>query len=342
MHFSLRRAGFSDTTMPVPATSAIQALYVRLPNWVGDVCMSLPSLDALIATGVPVVVCARPWARDLLSAYDLAGFVPMAGNWRADRSAVHACRRKSRHARTVGLLLPDSLSSALVFRFAGVPCAGYRDDGRSLILRWPVAKPRAPVHAVRSWFHLTRQALERWGLPPGPPAPAPELTWQAAGSHIQDGRAAVEAAGVADMPFVLIAPTAVGLHKGRIKVWQGFDSLTRSLQARGYPVLMAPPPAEREAALAAAPTAQCLPPMPLGAFAVLTRLAALSICNDSGVSHLSAAAGARQITLFGVTDPARTGPWSPTAVRMGGPDAWPAAPDVLSTALTLLDRPKVA
>src|SRR5690606_11121009 len=126
-------------------------------------------------------------------------------------------------------------------------------------------------------------------------------------------------------------------HKGRIKVWQGFDSLTQSLQARGYPVLMAPPQAERAAAQAAAPTAQCLPSMSLGAFAVLTRLAALSICNDSGVSHVSAAAGARQITLFGVTDPARTGPWSPHAVRLGRLGAWPAAPDVLSTALSLLE-----
>ncbi len=322
--------------------SAIQAIYIRLPNWVGDVCMSLPSLDAAIATQVPVVVCARPWARDLLSAYPLAGFVPMAGNWRADRSTVHAWRRKARHARSVGLLLPDSLSSALVFRFAGVPCAGYRDDGRSLILRWPIAKPRSPTHAVQSWFHLTRRALEHWGLPPGPPSPAPTLDWQAAASHVQQARAAIEAAGVAHTPFVLISPTAVGLHKGRIKVWQGFDSLTQSLQARGYPVLMAPPQAERAAAQAAAPTAQCLPSMSLGAFAVLTRLAALSICNDSGVSHVSAAAGARQITLFGVTDPARTGPWSPHAVRLGRLGAWPAAPDVLSTALSLLEPSKAA
>ncbi|MER1966965.1 glycosyltransferase family 9 protein [Castellaniella sp. GW247-6E4] len=328
--------------MPASAAPTLHAIYVRLPNWVGDVCMSLPCLDTLIATGAPVVACARPWARDLLSAYELAGFVPMAGNWRADRSAVHAWRKKSHHARTVGLLLPDSLSSAMVFRFAGVPCAGYRDDGRSLILRWPMTKPRAPMHAVQSWFHLTRLALERWGLPAGSPTPEDALDWRPAGEHIQAARAAAEAAGVADTPFVLIAPTAVGLHKGRIKVWQGFDSLAQSLQARGYPVLMAPPPAERDAALAAAPTAQCLPPLPLGAFAVLTRLAAMTVCNDSGVSHIAAAADARQITLFGVTDPARTGPWSPRAIRLGGPGAWPTAPEVLSAALSLLEPPQAA
>ncbi|MFP3758647.1 heptosyltransferase, partial [Cupriavidus sp. SIMBA_020] len=42
--------------------SEISCLSVRLPNWVGDVCMSLPSLRILQATGVPLVICARPWA----------------------------------------------------------------------------------------------------------------------------------------------------------------------------------------------------------------------------------------------------------------------------------------
>ena len=33
--------------------SEFSCLYVRLPNWVGDVCMSLPSLRALQAAGLP-------------------------------------------------------------------------------------------------------------------------------------------------------------------------------------------------------------------------------------------------------------------------------------------------
>lgn len=57
----------------------VSAIYLRVPNWIGDVCMSLPSLDAVLATGVPVVVCARGWARDLLAGYGLAGFIEMKG-----------------------------------------------------------------------------------------------------------------------------------------------------------------------------------------------------------------------------------------------------------------------
>ena len=97
----------------------------------------------------------------------------MRGKVGPDRAAVSAHRRAlgadGRRAR--GLLLPDSLSSALVFRLAGLPSAGYRDDGRSLLLRWPVDKPDASLHAVESWHYLTRAALTRWDCPPDRPNP---------------------------------------------------------------------------------------------------------------------------------------------------------------------------
>lgn len=318
--------------------SDISCLYVRLPNWVGDVCMSLPSLRALQASGLPLVICARPWARDLLDGVPKKDFIPMRGKVGPDRTAVSAHRRSlgamGRRAR--GLLLPDSLSSALVFRLAGLPCAGYRDDGRSFLLRWPVAKPDEALHAVQSWHHLTREALTRWGLPSGPAQPGPTLDLPLTPSHQQAADDALQAAGLSAQRFVLIAPTATGLHKGKIKVWPGFDTLTRALQALGHTVVMCPPPAETDEARRNAPTAQLLPPLPLGAFAALTARAALVICNDSGVSHVAAAASARELALFGVTRPGRTGPWSPRAVCVGSEHAWPTVEEVERQATSLL------
>jgi len=319
--------------------SEISCLYVRLPNWVGDVCMSLPSLRILQATGVPLVICARPWARDLLDGVAKRDFIPMLGKVGPDCSQINNHRRglgaEGRRAR--GLLLPDSLSSALVFRLAGLPSAGYRDDGRSFLLRWPVAKPDAPLHAVQSWYHLTREALTRWSLPAGPAEPGPTLDLPLTPAHESAASLALEAAGLAGQRFVLIAPTATGLHKGKIKVWPGFDTLTRALQARGHTVVMCPPPAETDEARRNAPTAQLLPPLSLGAFAALTARAALVICNDSGVSHVAAAAAARELTLFGVTRPGRTGPWSPKAVCVGSESAWPSIEQVEQQANLLLD-----
>lgn len=319
--------------------SMFTAIYVRLPNWIGDVCMSLPSLHALLETGLPVVVCARPWARDLLAGYKLSGFVEMTGRWREDRAAVHIHRKKAQQAHPRGLLLPDSLSSAMVFKFAGVPSAGYRDDGRSLILRWPVNKPAANLHAVESWHYVTTQALKRWGLPVKPLPAVRRLDLRLAERHAAEGMQALKEAGLEAGRYILIAPTAIGLHRGKNKVWPYFDALTRRLQDLGYTVAMCPPPAEADAAKKNAPTALCLPPLKLGAFATLTRLASLVVCNDSGVSHLAAASGARQLTLFGVTQRERTGPWSDNASCVGSAHGWPSQDEVERQALALLPEP---
>src|SRR3546814_10721170 len=79
----------------------------------------------------------------------------------------------------------------------------------------------------------------------------------------------------------------------QVKVWPHFDQLTRALQDQGHIVAMCPPPSEVHEARKNAPTALLLAPLSLGSFATLTGLAALVICNDSGVSHLSAANNAR-------------------------------------------------
>lgn len=298
--------------------------------------MSLPSLHALLETHIPVVVCARPWARDLLSAYPLAGFVEMKGRWREDRAAVNTHKKKARYAHPRGLLLPDSLSSAMVFKFAGVPSAGYRDDGRSLILRWPVAKPSHGLHAVESWHYVTTQTLRRWALPAAHLANERKLDLWLAERHLDEGYRAMLDAGLEEGRFILIAPTATGLHHGKAKVWPYFDALTRQLQDQGYTVVMCPPPGETTEAKKNAPTAGLIPSLKLGAFATLTRLAGLVLCNDSGVSHVAAAAGARQLTLFGVTQRERSGPWSETASGLGSAHGWPSLDQVSATVRALL------
>ncbi len=317
--------------------TTISCIYVRLPNWIGDVCMSLPSLRTLQDSGAPLVVCARPWARDLLAGVPKQDFLPMTGKVLRDRATVAAHRRAlGGGAATRGLLLPDSLSSAAVFRLAGIPCAGYRDDGRSPLLRWPVDKPGASLHAVQSWPSLPRAALQRWGLPAGPVEPGALLDLPLTQAHRDAAGQLLQAQQLAGRPFVLIAPTATGLHKGKVKVWPGFDALTRALQERGQTVVMCPPPAEVAEARRNAPSATLLPPLGLGAFAALAQRAALVVCNDSGVSHVAAAVDARQLTLFGVTRPGRTGPWSPRAVCLGSETRWPGPEQVMEKSLELL------
>ncbi len=315
----------------------LEPILIRLPNWVGDVCMCLPALARLKALHVQISVCARPWAKDLLAGMNIHSFIPVTGNFAKDLKELRTWHR-AHPAYKKALLLPDSLSSALLFKLAGFHSAGYKDDGRSLILRWAFNKPRPRPHATKSWFHLTELALASWNYDLTTQEIPAKLNLPLTQIHHDMSRAAMTHSGLKDQEFILIAPTAVGLHKGQVKVWPHFDALTRQLQADGLRVVMCPPPAEQAAAMIAAPTAQLLPALGLGPFAALTQRARLVICNDSGVSHVCAAANACQLTLFGVTNPERTGPWTPNTVNLGQNGHWPTPDTVIARVQQLLSQ----
>lgn len=305
--------------------TAMPVLYLRLPNWLGDVCMSLPVLEGFLARNYSVVVCARPWARPLLSGYALQGFIPITGKWLHDANAIKQYKKnhEPNSTKVTALSLPDSLSSAFIFKWAGLKTAGYKDDGRSCLLKWPLNKPKQPLHAVESWYHLAYESSKIWQNPIAPRAPR-----------------SLHLAGVPDpdphkfdldrsQKNILIAPTAVGLHKGKIKVWPHFEALTQKLKQQNYNVYMCPPPNEIAEAELNAPSATRLAPLSLADFAQLCKTVDLVICNDSGVSHLAAAVNAAQITLIGVTDVTHTGPWSDQAECLGKNGAWPSLSTVL-------------
>ena len=53
------------------------------------------------------------------------------------------------------------------------------------------------------------------------------------------------------------------------------------------------------------------PPTDLAALAALLRAGALLVSGDTGPLHLAAALGTPVVGLYGPSDPARNGPWSP-------------------------------
>lgn len=303
--------------------------------------MALPALHLLCKVGYPLILVGRPWAKDLLTGLDPVEFIALRGGLRQDiqtlRNALSTLQQNNPAVTAQdlrGICFPDSLSSAATFRWAGVRSSGYRDDGRSLLLSWPIRKPRGPLHVVESYYHLARTTLEHWGVGEHQPRTPPRtLDLPLTSAHEGQAASVLERAGLQAGSFVLLSPTATGLHKGRIKTWPHYGELAEQLKAAGWPVVLCPPPQEVDTARAAVPGALLLPSLPLGGFAALTRQAALVICNDSGTSHVTAAAGGRQITLFGVTRPERTGPWSPHAICLGTENHWPELDEVAATAL---------
>ncbi|MCQ9615615.1 glycosyltransferase family 9 protein [Paenalcaligenes niemegkensis] len=314
-------------------------VYLRMPNWIGDISMCLPMLHGLMDQGVRIVMCAKPWAKDLLSAYRFDGWIEITGNIREDASRVRTHKKQHQHDKAVGLIVPDSISSALVFRLAGVPSAGYKDEGRTILLKWPIKKPVVPMHAVEFWYNLAFQACKNWGLALAP-APEKKLNLQLREEAYELCAKVMQDVGLREYEYVLIAPTAKGLHKGKNKVWAEYAELYNALTRIGAKVVMCPPAHEVKIARAAAPDTPMVPPLPLDAFAVLCKKAALVICNDSGVSHLSAAVEARQLSLFGVSTLLRTRPWSSRAYTLGDEGNWPSLDDVINRSIELVETTK--
>lgn len=108
----------------------------------------------------------------------------------------------------------------------------------------------------------------------------------------------------------------------RSKNWPaaGFIAMAHELANEGCAPLFVLGPAEAEIAAPIRDQGMAVEDsLELGAVAGLARRCGLFIGNDSGVSHLAAAAGARGVVLFGPTDPARWRPLGDITIVRGEP-----------------------
>jgi heptosyltransferase-2 len=297
-------------------------LIVRLPNHLGDVCMSIAALDALAAAGYALTLAGRPWIGSLFEAYPWHT-VALKGRRRDHVRALSAVAAGSR-----GLLFTNSVSTALEFRLAGIASTGYARGGRSLLLSQAVPVNDAD-HMVEYYHRLATTLIAQRCI-------VPEML----GLHVGDGakqrmHQALAAAAVS-RPYVVLCPVAVGLHHGKVKAWDGFTRLHRELLARGHRVVALPGPGETDEVRRALPEGIVLPESDVGAFAALLADAQLVVANDSGPGHLAAAVGAPLVSVFGVTEPEKTRPWGPRVRMVGSGSGWPSYDEVVTAVDSLL------
>lgn len=299
----------------------------RLPNHVGDCCMTLPALRLLEASGFTPMLTGKRWAEDLMSGMGWR-FDPIEGHVTED---LHRIRYISNHLgpRPLGLLFPNSFSSALLFSIGRVRNAGFPTDGRRFLLDKVVEEP-GTMHEVERFFRLAHGAIKAWGGTPAWDSVPEELGMRLLARHEAAARNLMAEHGIPEN-FALLAPIARGLHHGKEKQWKHFNELCGPLLDMGIEPIVFPSVREEEANHAACPNARILPPTTLGNYAALAKRARIVIANDSGISHVAAAISANQITLLGVTDPARTRPWNSKAVCLGNStDGWPSLEQVLA------------
>ncbi len=186
-------------------------------------------------------------------------------------------------------------------------------DLRASALAWLVpARRRAVGRGGRRPGHRLTHLAEVLHLAP-PPLP---IAWTA---PEDEARAAALLPG---LPWLVLGPTAN--WSGKVWPSERFVAAARALTAPGgalagarVAVLGGPGAAERDMAapvLAALPGAlDLVGTLPLPEAAAVLRRAALFLGNDSGLMHLSAAAGAPTLGLFAQSDPREYAPAGPRA-----------------------------
>jgi heptosyltransferase-2 len=317
----------------LPAATRRTGLAIRLPNWLGDVCLATRALDALVArfsAEGPVTLIARPWAERLWRArWPEARWseAPGArGGWPARVPALAQVG-----AKTI-VLFPPSLSSRLHAFFAGVPQRiGLAGEAGDFLLTGSAPRgPRGTLHLEDEYLDLARVVGAE------PVARAPLVL--PAGAAAEAGRklAALDAelAASGDAPGDPTDPSAAalvvapGARYGPTKRWPP----ERFAEAARLWALAQPDPARvrvwivggDEDRLAAAAMLAASAPAPhvtrdlsgrtdLVMLARLLSRARAVLANDSGVAHLAAALDRPVVVVFGSTDPRWTAPRSPLA-----------------------------
>lgn len=296
--------------------SDIRRIYVRAPNWVGDMVMAVGAL-ARIRAGFPGahIVCGmRPYLHSLVSNtpyFDEVLAMPKStglgalGTFLAQVRAVRAGRFD------LAIVLPNSQATGWIVRLAGVPWRlGYKqgrpgtmnlgfhaEKNRGLFA--PRIGPRRVPTPMPEYYDALLDVLD---LPPGPPN---------ASLHTSEGeRLEIDEylAGFGIDPRADLILLNAGASFGPSKLWldDRWVELARHYQSTGMtPIFLAGP---REVAMvtaiagAAGVHGTFDPVLPLSLLKALLERARLVVSTDTGPRHMALLMHVPTVCLMGPND----------------------------------------
>ena len=312
---------------------SVQRIIVRAPNWLGDLVMSTPGFRAIRAAypAAEIVAVLPVHLRPLLE-----GSPDFDALWPLEPGRGAAFRRMQRQIRAerfdLGIVIPESVSSALLFRLGGVRrVMGFaRDPLRRALLHDEVPAPS-------NWERRRWVAKEAFVL----------RLMSAAGAHTENddlglpvldadvarlaetlARHGVDADDLAARRPIVIAP---GAAFGPSKCWPvaSYAGLVDALGPAGAPILLVGTAEERARTRAVMEGSNrvgvgsvTIPgrvdtpdggfvvdlagELDLGALKALLRCASLLVANDAGTRHIAAALGVPSVIFFGPTSTRKT------------------------------------
>lgn len=306
---------------PAPGSRS-RPLLVRLPNWLGDLVLAWPVVDAA-AREPALFIGPAAFERLVLARHPNIRY--LAWSRSARYSLAVALRRVRPRA---ALLLTDSFSSAWLAFLAGVPeRIGYAAEGRSLLLtrRVPREAPSRSLARTDEYRALARAA----GLAVEDGAPRLAATDRERGA----ARDVLARSGVPEDAAPVVA--APGAAYGPAKQW-GVERFAEAAAAiagsRGAPVVAVGSEADRAAGAEVAARVRAAGGIAfdltgrtdLSELAGVLAGASLVLTNDSGVMHLAAALGRPTVAIFGSTSPVWTSASAPWVANLYA--AYPCSP----------------
>ncbi len=285
----------------------IENVLVRLPNWIGDAVMAIPTVNCIksrfpewqvTCLGKPAVnALYRTSANvDCLISLELPG----------DRNKLSGIKEFSRSLRQhdfdVGLILPDSFSSALIFRLGGIRRrVGYRSELRSFMLTNPIAKPQQLIHRSERYLSLVRQSFGIHDCDESVTIPVSDEHTDRA-DRLLNGMER----------FAVVCPTSRapsrrwgdGKYIELIKRLHGDISMGVVLAGSGDE-------SDLVARIGDASGVDCLNLAEQNDILLsieVMRRSEVFVGNDSGAAHLAAASGTRVVSISGADDPRETRP----------------------------------
>jgi heptosyltransferase-2 len=295
------------------------SVFLRLPNWVGDLVMVTPAIRAVRRhwPGARIVAGLRRYGRPVLDGLDTVDeFWELDGLERLGRRLPGYARRLRAARFDVAVFFTNSLTSVLGPALARIPeRIGYEGDWRGALLtrRAPREDRRAPVPMPRYYLDLVRFA----GVPD-------------AGDHYDvpvrprdrdEAEALLSALGVGEgRPIAAINP---GAKFGSSKLWSldRFAEIGDRLAAAGFQVLVLCAPGEADMARRIARRMRATVAsthdriIPLSTLRAVVARLALLVTTDTGPRHVAAGLGVPTVVVMGSTHPTWTA-WSLDRTRV--------------------------
>lgn len=282
-------------------------IVVRLPNWVGDAVMAIPAVSCvkralpeceLTLLGKPSVIGLYRHREDVDRILELR--LP------GDKGKLSTLREFSIGLREydfdLGITLPNSFSSALVFRMGNVKeIVGYRSDMRSFMLARSIRQPRNVIHRSRKYLKLVSFAIGADCPESNLFVPVPKETAE---------RADDLAGELGKMAVICPTSRAPSRRWGEARYARLVQLLSHEM---GLSIVLAGAPDEADildrVGEAAGILFHNLARDGDILFSVeMMRRSEVFVGNDSGAAHLAAASGTRVVSISGADDPAETRP----------------------------------